>query len=143
MNILPEVAKALGIALNEEFNVITPANIKKLCRFYERGNGVIYLEKYNQAFNQWTQENTDEIGRIVVGSYKVEKLPFTPKKGEGYWYIGLYEGDPVVLYTTWNENTIQSYERKYCGNVFRTQEDAEFCKYEIYKLLTGKEWNSY
>ena len=28
----------------------------------------------------------------------------------------------------------------YCGNVFRTEKEAEAHKYEIYEKLTGKKW---
>ena len=144
MNLIPKIAEMLGVGLNEEFRVVTPANIEKTCRFYERGNGVVYLEKYNDAFNQWTQENTDEIGRIVVGSYKVEKLPFAPKELDEYWFLGTFNGEPKIYSTFWKtetgDNIMEHYARKYCGNVFRTKSEAEAHKYEIYKKLTGREW---
>ena len=145
MNLIPKIAKILGMELDEEFKVITPANIEKRCRFHEAGNGVIYLEKYSEAYGQWTQENTDEIGRMVVGSYKVEKLPFEPKDGEEYWSVvfspfSINRKELKVESFIWQESYITHYESKFCGNVFRTKAEAEREKNNVYKRLTGKEW---
>ena len=141
MNLIPQIAKILGMELDEEFKVKTPANIEKRCRFHEAGNGVVYLEKYSEVYGQWTQENAEEIGRIVVGNYKVEKQPFKPKDGETYYTVQFYRDNFKALKvttcdTTWHGD-FSDYERKYYGNVFRTKAEAEFHKYEIYQKLTG------
>jgi hypothetical protein len=34
----------------------------------------------------------------------------------------------------------KDYMCAYCGNCFRTREEAEAHKYEIYEKLTGKRW---
>ena len=137
MNLIPKIAKILGMELDEEFKVITPANIEKRCRFHEAGNGVVYLEKYSEAYNQWTQENAEEIGRIVVGNYKVEKFPFVPRKGDTYYIVSVVANE--VLSNIWKGVT-DDYCYKYCGNCFRTIEEAEREKNNVYKRLTGKEW---
>lgn len=142
MNLMAQIAKALEIDIGEEFKVITPANVEKKCRFFERGNEEVYLEKYNPIYGQWTQENTDEIGRIVVGNYKVEKLPYKPERGQMYWSVYWQDGAilPHVARTTFDGTGID-YARKYCGNCFRTEEEAEREKYSVYEKLTGKEWD--
>ena len=140
MNLIPKLAESIGVELGEEFKVITPANIEKRCRFYERGDGKIYLEKFNVAFNQWTQENTDEIGRIVTGNYEVKRLPFEPKVGEYICFVIVSEeAHPIVDKRRWSNCTFDLMA-KACGNVFRTEAEAEAHKYEIYERLTGRKW---
>ena len=136
MNLIPKIAEALDIGLDEPFEISTRDGYK-ICRFFVRGNGVAYLEKFNKEFNQWTQENTDEIGKIVVGAYLVRKLPFEPKYGEKYFVVSVV--DKTVCPYIWEETTTD-YCFKACGNCFRTEVEAEKHKYEIYEKLTGKKW---
>lgn len=140
MNLIPKIAEALDIGLDEPFEISTRDGYK-ICRFFVRSDGVTYLEKYNKAFNQWTQENTDEIGKIVVGAYLVRKLPFEPKKGDTYFRIVMNNTDNCleVASDTWSGWTAD-YMCKFCGNCFRTKAEAEKHKYEIYEKLTGKKW---
>ena len=148
MNLIPKIAEALDIGLDEPFEISTRDGYK-ICRFFVRGNGVAYLEKYNKDFNQWTQENTDEIGKIVVGAYLVRKLPFEPKYGEIYYSVmkfiavpGLKDRETDAMKVITNKwcNSTDDFMRKYCGNCFRTSEEAEKHKYEIYEKLTGRKW---
>ena len=138
MNLIPKLAEAIGVELGEEFKVITPANIEKRCRFYERGDGRVYLEKFNVAFNQWTQENTDEIGRIVTGNYDVMKIPFAPKEEEEYWTVGWSSAQNIYTTKQHWANDEEDYMCKYCDNVFRTCAEAEAKKIAVYERLTGK-----
>lgn len=139
MNLIPKIAEALDIGLDEPFEISTRDGYK-ICRFFVRCNGVAYLEKYNKDFNQWTQENTDEIGKIVVGAYLVRKLPFEPKNGEKYWYVYWNESGYIdTTYTDWDSG-VSNWADKYCGNCFRTEAEAEKHKYEIYEKLTGRKW---
>ena len=139
MNLIPKIAEALDIGLDEPLEISTRDGYK-ICRFFVRGNGVAYLEKYNKDFNQWTQENTDEIGKIVVGAYLVRKLPFEPKEYERYWYVYWNRNDPVnTTYAYW-DGVVSNWADKYCGNCFRTEAEAEKHKYEVYEKLTGKKW---
>lgn len=138
MNLIPKIAEALNIGLDEPFEISTRDGYK-ICRFFVRGNGVAYLEKFNKGFNQWTQENTDEIGKIVVGAYLVRKLPFEPKKGEAYFRVIVFSSRLEISEDVWGD-AIRDYEAKYCGNCFRTEAEAEKHKYEIYEKLTGKKW---
>ena len=140
MNLIPKIAEMLDIGLDEPFEISTRDGYK-VCRFFVRGNGVAYLEKFNKDFNQWTQENTDEIGKIVVGAYLVRKLPFEPKDGERYWYVG-WDLITKAPYVTDSEfcDVDMCCHHKYCGNCFRTKAEAEKHKYEIYEKLTGKKW---
>ena len=138
MNLIPKIAEALDIGLDEPFEISTRDGYK-ICRFFVRGNGVAYLEKFNKEFNQWTQENTDEIGKIVVGAYLVRKLPFEPKYGERYWYV-YWTAENIGVTDIPFEDDDMHYHHKYCGNCFRTEKEAEAHKYEIYEKLTGRKW---
>ena len=138
MNLIPKIAEALDIGLDEPFEISTRDGYK-ICRFFVRGNGVAYLEKYNKDFNQWTQENTDEIGKIVVGAYLVRKLPFEPKDGERYWYV-YWTAEHISVTDIPFADGDMHYHHKYCGNCFRTEVEAEKHKFKIYEKLTGRKW---
>lgn len=138
MNLIPKIAEALDIGLDEPFEISTRDGYK-ICRFFVRGNGVAYLEKFNKDFNQWTQENTEEIGKIVVGAYLVRKLPFEPKEGEKYWCV-VWAGNFLSVGASSWHGVEDDYSNKYCGNCFRTEAEAERHKFEIYEKLTGKKW---
>ena len=78
---------------------------------------------------------------LIYGDKKVVKLPFEPKEGNPYW-VATWDPNENTLTTCkvpWH-NRADCWADKYCGNVFRTEKEAEAHKYEIYEKLTGKKW---
>lgn len=75
MNLIPEIAKMLGVEVGEEFKV---ENDVCLHRFTENG-----LE-YNVC-GVWSA--CARLNRILNGTDKIIKLPFEPKYGEKYWTV--------------------------------------------------------
>lgn len=126
-NLMPIIAKELGVEIGEEFkfsgnqNVFTyrftNEEIQSKCKGRDWGTSVIDLN--------------------VVLKQEIIKLPFEPKTGEQYWTcIGEIWH---VIDTLWEDRAIDCF-RKHCGCVFRTKEEAIAALPAKYRELTGKEW---
>lgn len=133
MNLIPMIAKELGVEVGEEFKVTRYSNV--VFRFDETS-----LQFFATLNNDW-REVSDELYKMIMkGDTEVEQLPFKPKKGERYYRIFIHmDGDISIISDTWDGWTTDCM-CKYCGNCFRTEAEAEKHKYEIYEKLTGKKW---
>ena len=125
MNLIPMIAKELGVEIGEEFKV---ENDVCLHRFTE--NGLEY-----KVCGVWSA--CARLNLILNGTEKIIKLPFEPKEGEKYFVISIV--DKSVYPRLWDGHTTD-YCYKACGNCFRTKTEAEKHKYEIYEKLTGRKW---
>lgn len=140
MNLIPEIAKMLGIELEEEFELCN--SMDSCIRYTERykfiDNALICADAGNK--NVWGYASCKTLRDIVNGSLTVIKLPFKPKNGDKYFRIFINsDGDLKVSRDTWMGWTTD-YMCKSCGNCFRTEAEAEKHKYEIYEKLTGEKW---
>lgn len=143
MNLIPEIAKMLGVELEEEFEV---CHYMDTCiRYTERykfvDNGLICADAGDKKV--WGYASCQTLRDIVNGSLTVIKLPFEPKKGDTYFRIVMNNTDNClgIASDTWSGWTTD-YMCKFCGNCFRTKAEAEKHKYEIYEKLTGKKWGA-
>ena len=119
-NLIPEIAKMLGVELGEEFKV-------------KDDNEMTY--RFTNAGLKLTHDSGIEIAEIsadvafaalVKGTDEIVKLPWRPKEGEkywGFWYSPLNDAWLVLLYT-WGNNPADFAFHK-AGWVFRTKEEAE------------------
>ena len=132
-NIMPEIAKLLGVEINEEF-YIKDATGKDddLHRFTSET-----FEYYDQSMGEWCE--TLRFVDLVCGLAEIVKKPFEPKRGEEFYKVCVGGGKLTTCVEMWADYLVD-YALKYCGNCFRTQEDAEKHKYEIYEKLTGEKW---
>lgn len=110
-NLIPEIAKMLGVELGEKFK------IKGDVGTYEFG-----LE------GLWGDYGTDAeaLEAILCGSAEIAKLPWKPKKGEkywGFWYSSVNDAWLVLLYT-WANNPADFALYK-AGWVYRTEKEAK------------------
>lgn len=129
MNLIPMIAKELGVEVGEEFQ-IDFRDDKKLFMFSETA----LLEKGGKEPIYRT------LADLVYGVRKIIKLPFEPKNGDKYFRIFIHsDGDINVCSDTWMDWTTD-YMCKYCGNCFRSEAEAKAHKQEIYEKLTGREW---
>lgn len=133
-NIMPEIAKLLGVEINEEF-YIKDATGKDddLHRFTSET-----FEYYDQSMGEWCE--TLRFVDLVCGLAEIVKKPFEPKNCERYWYVYWSKNGIDTSYTLWDGYSTLSWLDKYCGNCFRTEVEAEKHKYEIYEKLTGEKW---
>ena len=134
MNLIPKIAKELGVEVGEEFRIKDESGIDEdFHRFTDCG-----LVYYDQAMCEW--QESARIIDLIDGRAEVVKKPFEPKKGEKYFVVSVV--DKTVCPCIWDEHTTD-YCYKSCGNCFRTEAEAEAHKYEIYEKLTGRKWEEH
>lgn len=141
MNLIPKICELLGVEIGEEFNA-KHANIGKILTnsneepaIFKFGNDGLYA-KCSDGSGEFFLIG---MGNFLKGDYEIVKLPFEPKDGESYFYVGWFiGGEEVCVFETKFYDCDTCYQHKYCGNCFRTIAEAEKHKYEIYEKLTGK-----
>jgi len=133
MNLIPEICKLLGVGVREEFKLKCGKNTvyDQTFRFDESG-GLEYKDEYS-----WVQ--SCKTRAVLTGELEIVKLPFKPKAGERFFFISTSEPINVeeAYWSSSNRNTIDL-ALLFCGNVFRTKEEAEKHKSEICKKLIGE-----
>ena len=118
-NLIPEIAKMLGVEIGEEFKI--------------KGYKLTYMitdDKWLMATDDspetgWTPANT-LFADLLNGDAEIVKLPRKPKKGEkywGFWYSQLNDAWLVILYT-WSNNP-EDFAFYKAGWVFHTKEEAK------------------
>ena len=131
-NLIPVIAKELGVKIGEEFNVTGYA---KTIRFKFDKTGLLWIDECEKI---WAYTDVSTFFRLIDGDNEVIKPPFKPKENEKYW---TYFGDKFsVEYTFWG-NTTFDYGFESIGCVFRTKEEAIKARPAKYKELTGKDWS--
>lgn len=135
MNYIPRIAEMLGVRIGEKFKI--------------KSDGITsdYVYRITECsaeccvFDECWCESIAVLGALLSGKYEIVKLPFEPKEGEPYW-VATWDPNENTLTTCkapWH-NRADCWADKYCGNVFRTESEAEAHKYEIYEKLKGKKW---
>lgn len=128
-DLIKMVADKLGLAINEEFK-INGFNGLEVYRFTEDR-----LEVKNLYLNgeDWCKS---AMSLNILFESEITKVPFEPVVNEEYWtYAG---NDFSVVRVRWYGEA-DDYCCKSCGCVFRTKEEADKNRFELYKKLTGKE----
>ena len=117
-NLSPEIAKMLGVELGEEFKV--KGDDEQTYRFDADGLKVIYscLRKKRGAFANAM------LGSLLAGEEEIVKIPWKPKKGDGYYTFEIFRGKWVVR-SLWWTGAPCTYALLDKGWVFRTKEEAE------------------
>lgn len=123
MNYMPEVLKMLGLEVGEKFN-IKGFNL----------NPYQFDEEYNLIDMEFYEKNR-LVQDLLIGRIKIEKLPWKPKYGEKYYFIG-FDG----LIDSWNWTGVMI--DHYCYNamnIFRTSEEiTDEIKQRILQEMKGK-----
>ena len=136
-NYMADVAKMLGVELDEEFKLENHNENYKLTE-----NGLMYSYGTHRAWYDLALK----LCYILNGKYAIKKLPWKPKSGEDYFYVYwcyrpnegwvLRVGKAKEFATTSRTDNLY----KDTGNCFRTNKEAEAAKYEVFKRLTGMDW---
>lgn len=118
-NLIPQIAKMLGVELNEEFKVkgddettyiFTDDGLKLT---YDGGIGIVEISS-DAAFAD-----------LVNGKDEIVKLSWKPKFGDRYFGVFEFNGKLMVCrYDIWR-GTIAEEAQYRCGWVYRTKEEAE------------------
>ena len=131
-NLIPIIAKELGVELNEPFKIV--GNGDSLWRFTETN-----LQFYDKHFqDDWVDVKPQSFATLVLETPEIIKFPFEPKLNEMYWTYSCGKRWWVCS-TTWYDSA-SDYCRRTCGCVFRTKEAALAARPEKFKELTGREW---
>ena len=117
-NLIPEIAKLLGVEVGEEFKV--KGDDEQTYRFDADGLKVIYscLRKKRGAFANAM------LGSLLAGEEEIVKIPWKPKKGDAYYTFEVFRGKWVVR-SLWWTGAPCNYALLDKGWVFRTKEEAE------------------
>lgn len=119
-NYMPEVAKMLGVAIGEEFDVLNENDEKVAYNPYKvTDNGIEDCEG--------DVANNSLIG-LLIGEYTLQKRPWKPKDREGCWRI--FVGN-IIDHTIFEKDNIYDLAMVAMGNCFPTKEAAEAGKEEI------------
>lgn len=132
-NLMPEVAKLLGVKIGEQFrlhNVERDVTLENLYYLNEE-NGLMCIQ-YDDGRTLYSPY---VINSILTGNYEIIKLPWEPKNGEPYFFPQLYS--KRVDCTTW-VGSAGDYALKALGIVYRTREEASEHFAEDYEKLTGQ-----
>lgn len=119
-NLIPEIAKMLGVELGEEFKIDgNDSTLYRLEKSGLRARGINCEGKYSDTVSGLVLEI------LLTGDIKIVKLPWKPKRKDKYWTI--YINGNNKLDTDWNIWTegIAELARLKAGWVFRTKEEAE------------------
>lgn len=127
-NYITEIAKMLGIELEEEFMVSNKIAIFKI----SAKNGLMCKFKDDE---RWEYDALD-LQALLLGDLEIVKLPWKPKFKEEYYYPNTYE--QRVFFALWTGSTL-GYAMYNLGMCYKTREEAEAHFTEDYKKLTGKE----
>lgn len=131
-NKMAEVAKLLGVELNEEFHVRDQDGEIFGYKYKITQKGLCFWVSYSK---KWIDSSNLEA--LLFGTYSIEKIPFVPKNEEGYY---TYAGRSFkISHYTWCGDAWE-YGIYRAGMVFRTRAEAVAARPNVYKELTGKDW---
>lgn len=118
-NLIPEVAKMLGVEIGERFKIDTCGD-----DIFQITEGGIWMRAGIDK-ETWV-EKPFEFVMLCNGDAEIIKLPWKPKKGEKYWTFNVFFGSGkwAVNSFVWGDEVFDNAVFK-VGWVFRTREEAE------------------
>ena len=135
-NYMADVAKLLGVELEEEFNIDSRG--KTIYKLTEKGLFALSI------LNGWEKYEDFLLAALLCGELTIKKLPWKPKPSEKFFYVCWHHFPSAVILTGCSDYDLFSERecmRVDTGNCFKTREEAEAQKYEVFKRLTGKDWH--
>ena len=118
-NLIPEIARMLGVELNEEFKI--KGREGAIYKFIVDG----LLVSYDDAEKVYTATHVPLVG-LVRGDIEIVKLPWKPKKDETFYTFGIHatENKWVVVSVKWWDN-VKNLALYKIGWIYRSQAEAE------------------
>lgn len=112
-NLMPEIAKMLGVELGEEFKI---KGYDPTCWFDLDG----------LHFDGWVAEDEEDamLHNLICGEAEIIKLPWKPKKGDVYFTFGLL-GDKWVVRSLWWGGFPEEYALLSKGWMYRTEKEVQ------------------
>ena len=127
-NYMADVAKMLGVELEEEFTVPNKVATLKI----SAKDGLMCKFKDNKNWEYCTLY----LQELLMGDMEIVKLPWKPKKDENYYYPDVNEKSVGIF--DWQDDNFD-YAMLALGMCYRTREEAEEHLAEDYKKLTCRE----
>lgn len=127
-NLMPDVAKLLGVELGEEF-IIENADRKETVVIAMDGFHVL------QPNDILGPDHGKLLSKVLQGLYEVKKKPWEPEEGEYFYYPDVKR--KAVCRLPWDSQFFD-FAMKALDMVYRTQEEAEANFAKDYQKLTGK-----
>ena len=115
MNHMSEVAKMLGVELNEEFEILENPWFKYK---FDTSSGCLLCFCDD---NGSLLADSSSLSNLIYGTYTIKRKPWKPKIGENYWVI-IPDGD--ISEYVWLDSLGGNSNYK-LGNCYRTREEAE------------------
>ena len=117
-NFIPEVAKELGVGINEIFKIryLKPDFIPSEIYSFTESD----LMAHSTVSSSWFRDEST-LRDIIVGDAEIVKLPWQPKRSQVYW-------SPNNTFTscgasTWNDSAVD-FALKEAGMVFKSKEEC-------------------
>lgn len=136
MNFIPMIREALGLKIEEEFQLVKSDGISYNSKYRFDGNDE--LQWFNPYTGCWNVSSPNTLQEIIYGQVTIKKLPFKPEEHELYYYVGLYNGEifsiPYSREYALDEMRIKS------GNCYRTEKEAEKHVDEWMSKVYGENW---
>lgn len=123
MNYMENVAKMLGVELEEEFKI---SCVNGTYKFTTDGLKFKVREEWIVA---------SFMSDLLTGKHTIIKLPWQPKKGDEYYYPG--EGFNNVCRALWG-NTVFGFAYKEAGLIFKTEEECKTALPALRKKYLGE-----
>ena len=130
-NYMQDVAKMLGVELEEEFMVTEDDSIYKLTK-----DG---LEYKSDDGNRYYANNV--FLNLLDGTIEIVKLPWQPKAGDMYYRPRDYHTAFSEAVTDFWRDTVNDFALKEAGMIFRTEEECKAALPELRKKYLGGESN--
>ena len=114
-NLIPQIAKMLGVELGEEFKVVYKTGFEIICNFTKAG---VFVQGCSARYNK------ELLADIVCSKVEIVKLPWKPKKGECYFTF-------VIMGDKWGVGSLHwdGFPNEYAlldkGWVYHSQAEAE------------------
>lgn len=133
-NLIPEIARLLGVEVGEEFEIVN------LRVENDEEHTVRFTENSFQLYTEndgWV-DIVRPIGGLIIGNFKIIKRPWKPKVGELFYS---YVGDNWAIFKDRWLNVVDDLVFLKHGLVFKTEEEAIKKRPCLYKEYTGKDWS--
>ena len=143
MSKMAEVAKLLGLELDEEFEVadyFCGENNKSTCRLTEDGlqAHLRVISCRGDIAEKWVDNGSLLSGLLCNNDrFTIVKKTWRPKDCDTFW---TYYGDDFQVGEGIWEYCASDYARLKSGMVFRTEKEAVAARPRVYQEVTGKEW---
>lgn len=124
-NLIPEIAKMLGVELGEEFKLKDKQNNCVSTEIYKFSEDSL-LYRYQDQDGYYTALSPT-LYHLFRGDYEVIKLPWKPKKGEEYYTFIAKGADNPCLHVCcekWNER-LDDWAMFKAGWIYRTKEEVQ------------------